>query len=169
MAQAILHDPEVLILDEPTIGLDPEQVIEIRNLIKGMDSNRTVLLSTHILHDVSIICSRVIIIDQGKLIAEDTPENLMHQLQRVSSLHVQIEGPKDRIMYELEKIHGVMKIEIKEIVSENVCSYIIETEKEENISIKISNAIFSNNWGLIEIKPVLMSLEDIFLKVIHRN
>jgi len=169
MAQALLHDPEVLILDEPTIGLDPEQVIEIRKLIKGMEGNRTVLLSTHILHDVSMICNRVVIIDKGKIIAEDTPENLMHQVQRVSSLHVQIEGPKDRIMHELKKIHGVMNVDIKEIISENVCSYIVETEKEEDISIKISNAIFNNKWGLMEIKPVLMSLEDIFLKVVNRN
>lgn len=169
MAQVLLHDPEVLILDEPTIGLDPEQVVEIRKLIKGMDSKRTVLLSTHILHDVSTICNRIIIIDKGKIIAEDTPENLTNKLRKTYSIYVKVDGPRDKIIHELKKIHGVISVDIKENISNNISSYVIESKNEKDLSIKISRTIFDNNWGLIEIKPVLMSLEDIFLKVLNKN
>ena len=97
IAQALLHDPEVLILDEPTIGLDPKQIIEIRSLIKGLGAARTVILSSHILSEVSAVCDRVIIIHEGKLVAVDTPHNLTRRLQQTPKILVRAQGPADAI------------------------------------------------------------------------
>jgi ABC-2 type transport system ATP-binding protein len=166
LAQALLHDPEVLILDEPTIGLDPEQVVEVRHLIRNLGSERTVLLSTHILPEVSMICQQVIIIDKGEIIAVDTPENLMDKLQESSRIFVQIEGPSLQVLQELKKIPGILQVEEKGVTSHNVFSYLVESKKDMDISKEISSAVFRNNWGLLEMRPMVMTLEDIFLKLV---
>lgn len=169
MAQAILHNPEVLILDEPTIGLDPEQVVEIRKLIKNMDNKRTVLLSTHILHDVNEICNRITIIDKGKIIAENTMENLAADIQKTYRIYVKVEGPRNKVVNEMEKIYGVINVYIKEKISENINSYVIESDNDKDMSTKISKTVFDNKWSIIELKPLSISLEDIFLNILNKN
>ncbi len=166
LAQALLHDPEVLILDEPTIGLDPEQVSEIRKLIKGMGGTRTIVLSTHILSEVSATCNRVIIIDKGKIVAIDSPENLTEKLKKFFEILAQIEGPPEAVIKILREIPGVLSVEKKEELSPSVFSYIIRSKKGENILKEIASIVCGNNWGLLEMKQISMSLEDIFLKLV---
>ena len=166
LAQTLLHDPKVLILDEPTIGLDPEQVSEVRKLIKNLDSERTVLMSTHILHDVSAICGRIIIINNGKILALDTPKNLMEKVQKHSGLMLKVEGPSKKVCRELKGVPGVIHVEEKGESSPNVFQYLVESDKKSDLSKVVSSVIFNNNWGLLEMKPVVMTLEEIFLKVV---
>ena len=110
IAQAVLHEPDVLILDEPTIGIDPIQVVETRQLIKDLSGSHTVILSTHILPEVSMLCSRVLIIHEGLIVAEDTPKELGNKLQGVERLEVEIQGPRADVMESLEKIRGVVEV-----------------------------------------------------------
>jgi len=165
LAQALLNDPEVLILDEPTVGLDPKQIIDIRNLIKDMAGKRTVILSTHILPEVSMTCHRVIIINQGKVITVDTPENLNKKLQKSSEILVTVEGPASEILKCLRSISGVLSVAPKEDSKENT-SYLVESDKDRDIRKDISRTIVQNNWGLLEMKSIGMSLEDIFIKLV---
>ena len=169
LAQALVHDPEVLILDEPTIGLDPEQVVEARKLIGNLDGERTVLLSTHILHDVSMVCRRVIIIDQGRIIAVDTPENLMNRFMKFPRTFVTVEGPPAAVIKALAGLPGVYRVEEQESGSANAFSYIIESGKDADIAGELSSAVFKNNWRMLEMKPVEMTLEEIFLKVVSER
>ena len=169
LAQAFLHDPEVLILDEPTIGLDPKQLIEIRQLINNAASKRTVLLSSHILHEVSLISDRVIIINKGQILAVDTPKNLMNKLQKNSHIIVKVEGPSEQILSGLKMIPGVFKVKELSADSHQVCSFQIESKKDPNIIKNISGVIFRNNWGLLELTHKNMDLEEIFLNVIKNG
>ncbi len=169
LAQALLNEPEVLILDEPTIGLDPEQVSEIRKLIKGLSGQRTVILSSHILTEISMICNKVIIIDMGRIVAVDTPENLSHRLQERVATNVQIEGSPDNVLEELKNIHGVHKIETKERVSDKIVNYRIEYEKETDICVELNALAFRNQWILREIQTAEMSLEEIFFKMVAKE
>ncbi|TKJ29802.1 MFS transporter [bacterium (candidate division B38) B3_B38] len=166
LAQALLHDPEVLILDEPTIGLDPKQIIEIRQLIKGLAGERTIILSTHILPEVSMTCQRVIIINEGKIIAMDTPENLNKQLQKLTQIFLQVEGPPEEVASQLGKVKGVVKVTKKEEVSPGVWNYIVESSKDLDVRKGLAQIILSHQWGLLELRPLGMSLEDIFVKLV---
>jgi len=166
LAQALLNDPEVLILDEPTVGLDPKQIIEIRNLIKNMAGEKTIILSTHILPEVSMTCQRVIIINQGKVVTIDTPENLNKKLRKSVELELSIEGQPDDIIKCLKDVKGVLSVTKKEDSHENVSSYLIESEKNLDIRKDLSKIIVQNNFGLLEMKSIDMSLEDIFIKLV---
>ncbi|HUU50097.1 MAG TPA: ATP-binding cassette domain-containing protein [Nitrospinota bacterium] len=166
LAQALLNDPEVLILDEPTIGLDPRQIIEIRNLIKNMAGEKTIILSTHILPEVSMTCQRVIIINQGKVVTIDTPENLNKKLRKSMELELSIEGQPDNIIKCLKDVKGVLSVTKKEDPHENVSSYLIESDKNLDIRKDLSKIIVQNNFGLLEMKSIDMSLEDIFIKLV---
>lgn len=168
LAQALLNNPEVLVLDEPTIGLDPEQVSEIRKVIKGLSGERTVILSSHILSEVSMICSKVIIMDRGRVIAVDTPENLGNLLQEKVVTNVRIEGAPASVQEALKKIAGVCKVEAREKISETVTKYRIETEKDTDICLDLNTLAFGNNWILREIQTEEMSLEEIFFKIVGR-
>lgn len=168
LAQALLNNPEVLVLDEPTIGLDPEQVSEIRKVIKGLSGQRTVILSSHILSEVSMICSKVIIMDRGRVIAVDTPENLGSLLQEKVVTNVRIEGASASVQEALKKIAGVCKVEAREKISESVTKYRIETEKDTDICLDLNTLAFGNNWILREIQTEEMSLEEIFFKIVGR-
>jgi len=166
LAQALINDPEVLILDEPTIGLDPKQVVEIRDFIKNLAGERTIILSTHVLPEVSITCERVIIIHQGEIVAVDTPENLMIKLQKTSKISVQIEGVKQEITDKLKAIPGVIGVVLQGESTPGRFSFEIEAEKEKEISGELSYLVYNNKWKLIEMRSVKMSLEDIFIKLV---
>lgn len=169
IAQALLNDPEVLILDEPTAGLDPKQIIEIRDLIKNLAGERTIILSTHILPEVSMICSRVIIINDGIIVAMDTPDNLMDQLQKNTRIHVQVDGPQQKVSEQLGKIKGVLKVVNKGSSNDSVFSFMVESEGDIDIRKTVSQKIVENRWGLLEIRSVKMTLEDIFIKLVTKE
>jgi len=167
-AQAILNDPPVLLLDEPTIGLDPKQIIEVRELIKSFSHDHTVILSTHILPEVSMTCNRVIIINEGKLVAVDTPENLTARLKGSESIHLKVEGPVDDIMNTLKQIPNVTAVSVapaRAANKANISDYIVETDVESDVRRDLSYSIVTKGWGLLEMKTESLSLEDIFLKL----
>lgn len=160
IAQALVHDPPVLILDEPTIGLDPKQIIEMRNLIKALAGEHTVLLSTHILPEASQTCSRVLIINEGKIVAEDTAERLASRVRGAEHIHLQVAQPAPEIVTELEKIQGVLGAQ-----SKPGGVYEIEMNQGADRRTDIAALIVQRGWGLLELRPVSVSLEDIFLKL----
>ena len=169
IAQSLLHDPEVLILDEPTIGLDPRQIIEIRNLIKSLGAKQTVILSTHILPEVSMTCDRVIIIHEGKLVAVDTPANLIKRLQEVPTILVKAEGPANEIADAISGIAGVLSVKEERSSSFEAPSFQIETRKEEFVLNDLARTIYERGWQLKEMRPVDMTLEEIFIKLVTRE
>lgn len=169
IAQALLNDPPVLILDEPTAGLDPKQIIEIRDLIKNLAGDRTIILSTHILPEVSVTCSRVIIINEGSIIASDTPENLNAQLQKDSRVLVQVDGPKDQVPKQLQTIEGVTRVVEKDSCNNSVTNFMIEAKSGFDVRKAVAQKIVENGWGLFEMKAIKMSLEDIFIKLVTKE
>jgi ABC-2 type transport system ATP-binding protein len=169
IAQALLHDPEVLILDEPTIGLDPRQIIEIRNLIKSLGVKQTVILSTHILPEVSMTCDRVIIIHEGKLVAVDTPENLIKRLQEVPTILVKAEGPAREIADAIARITGVLGVKEARGSGYDLPSFLVETRKEVFVLNDLARTIYEHGWQLKEIRPLDMTLEEIFIKLVTRE
>ena len=163
IAQAILHEPEVLVLDEPTIGIDPIQVVETRNLIQDLGRSQTVVLSSHILPEVSMICGRVLIIHEGRIVAEDTPKNLAERLQGVERLEVEVGGPAADVLPVLQKIPGV--IDITHRNEEGRHTYTIQAQPGKDLRDEISQVVISNGWSLRSLQLVGMSLEDIFLRL----
>jgi ABC-2 type transport system ATP-binding protein len=159
VAQAIIHEPEVLILDEPTIGIDPIQVAMTRQLIKELGKESTILLSTHILPEVSVTCERVIIIHEGKIVAEDRIENLSSTISGSKRVRLEVEGPVEKVTERLGQIKGVSR------VSHQDSHYIIECSAEQDPRSKIMEAIVQNGWTLLSLESVELSLEDIFLKL----
>ena len=166
IAQALINDPDVLILDEPTIGLDPRQIKEIRGLIKNLAGKRTIILSTHILPEASMICQRVIIINEGRLVAVDTPDNLAMSFQKASRVLLEIEGPPEDIMKEMKGIDGVVNIEKKDPVSEGTFSYFVDSTLARDVRKDLFTTISKNGWILTQMRTMDMTLEDIFLKLV---
>lgn len=167
IAQALIHRPEVLILDEPTIGLDPKQIIEIRNLIKGLAGQRTVIVSTHILPEVSMVCSRALIINQGRIVAADTPENLTSRLQKGMRIQLQIrDGKTEEVVKTLESLEGVSRVSVERELSAGVYQYEVESVDRSDIRGKLARMIVEKGWDLLELRAVEMSLEDIFLQLV---
>ena len=164
IAQALLGDPPVLILDEPTIGLDPKQIHEVRELIKGLAGNHTIVLSTHILPEVEQTCHRVIIIDHGKIVAVDTPQNLRFQLQGAERIFIEVEGPQTEVISKLKSTPGVMNIEQVE-GTDGRNRFRIESELRKDIRSDLARTVVQSGWGLLELQSASMSLEDIFLKL----
>lgn len=162
LAQAIIHDGEVLILDEPTTGLDPNQIVEIRDLIKEIGKEKTVIFSTHILSEVSAVCDRVIIINQGKIVSEGTPEEITQKTGAVESFYIKIKGEKEKIWEKLSQIEGVEKVEIKDKESEGVYGYEVVPQKGSDVREKISSLVVSEGWSLLEFNKKQVSLEDAF-------
>ena len=163
IAQAILHEPEVLVLDEPTIGIDPIQVVETRRLIQDLGKQQTVVLSSHILPEVSMICSRVLIIHQGRIVAEDTPQNLARSLEGVEQLQVEVGGPPAEVLPVLRGVPGVN--EVTHRPQQNRDLYLIQVQRGEDLRDEISRSIVSNGWSLLSMQTIGMSLEDIFLRL----
>jgi ABC-2 type transport system ATP-binding protein len=163
LAQAILHDPEVLILDEPTAGLDPKQILETRDLIKSLAGSHTIILSTHILPEVAQTCQRVVIINKGRVVAEDTPDNLTHQLKGAATLYVQVEA-NGQAAAVISAVPGVTKVTPVD-QHEHFTGYEIESEPNHDIRRDVARAIVDKGWGLLELRPNRLSLEEIFLQL----
>jgi ABC-2 type transport system ATP-binding protein len=160
LAQALVHDPEVLVLDEPTVGLDPKQIIEVRELIKGLSGQRTVILSTHILPEVQTICSRVLIINKGRIVAEDTTEHLTASLQGKERVHIQLRNPQANTAELLGKLKDVVGVRALTDGQFEIDAVMGADRREE-----IARLAVNENWGLLELRPIRMSLEDIFLQL----
>jgi len=169
LAQALLNEPQVLILDEPTLGLDPRQVTEMRGLIKNLAGRSTVILSTHILSEADMTCHRVVIINQGRVVAEGAPRNLAQNLEKSTEIFLEIQGPSSEVVRELAEIPGVRRVNLKNSLAENVHFYAVESEKNMDIRKEISCRIVHKEWGLLQMRPVSMGLEDIFLKLITQQ
>lgn len=164
IAQAVLHEPDVLVLDEPTIGIDPIQVVETRQLIKDLAGSHTVILSTHILPEVSMLCNRVLIINEGQIVAEDTPKDLAERLQGVERLEVEIQGPVVDVLQALEKIRGVVSVACSTDEGDRNI-YNILARRGLDLRPTVSRAVISNGWSLLNLRLMGMSLEEIFLKL----
>ena len=165
LAQAILGGPEVLILDEPTVGLDPRQIIEIRNLIKSLGGEHTVMLSTHILPEVSATCSRVIIISDGRVVAEDTPENLTRRLRGADSLQLEVRGPRQDVLSKLRSLPKVLAVHTDGDPADGRSTFTVECEVGTDLREQLAKTVVTSGWGLLELRPVGMSLEEIFLQL----
>jgi ABC-2 type transport system ATP-binding protein len=165
LAQAILHNPDVLILDEPTSGLDPHQIMETRELIRGLAGDHTIILSTHILPEVEQVCERVVIIAKGKLVATDTVANLTTNLRGAETIELQVLGGDDASIRErLDRIPGISKVTATG-TDGRLYRFTIEAEKERNVRPEIARAVIGSGWELNELHGVSLSLEDIFLEL----
>jgi ABC-2 type transport system ATP-binding protein len=163
LAQALLHNPEVLILDEPTAGLDPKQIIETRQLVKELGGDHTIILSTHILPEVSQTCQRVVIINKGRVVAVDTPDNLTSRLRGSETMLVQVDAPPtDDVKRALEIVPGVTQVGVSDSRG-SVISYEVSSETGRDVRRQLAAVVVTNGWGLLELRPLRMSLEEIFL------
>jgi len=165
LAQALIHDPQVLILDEPTVGLDPNQIIEARQLIKGLSGNHTIILSTHILPEVSMTCQRVVIISKGKIAAVDTPENLTRQLQGAERVYLEVKGPEAMVKTRIKEIEGVLRVDSNKLDGDEAFSFSVETELKKDIRSRIAKKVVENGYDLLELRTLSMSLEEVFLQL----
>jgi ABC-2 type transport system ATP-binding protein len=162
LAQAILHHPDILILDEPTTGLDPNQIVEIRNLIKQLGKNKTVIFSTHILSEVSATCNRVIIINKGVIVGQGTPAELMQKAGGQEIIYVKIKGPQGEVIKKLKEIREIKETREKDKESEDIIGYELEPEAGVDVREKLSNMVMQQNWSILEFSRKTASLEDVF-------
>ncbi len=169
LAQALVGSPDVLILDEPTVGLDPKQIIEIRKLIKALGKEHTIILSSHILPEVSAVCERVVIINKGEIAAVDTPENLSKGFGTASKLLVTIAGPKNSIINAIKEIYGVKYVEPGVDKEKELLSYVVESDKEIDIRRPLFFAMAKLGYPIIELRSLDMTLEDIFLQIVTQE
>lgn len=164
LAQALLGDPEVLILDEPTVGLDPEQVTEIRNLIRSLQGERTILLSSHILSEVSLLCRQVIVINKGRVLAQDDPARLAERLRPSLRVSLRVEAPREEVIIELRKITGVL------YVDKDIHDMSVRLEARDEAALReVSRAIQEKRWLLLEMKHEAVGLEEIFLSLVRQD
>jgi ABC-2 type transport system ATP-binding protein len=168
LAQALIHNPDVLVLDEPTAGLDPKQIIETRDLITGLAGQHTVILSTHILPEVSKTCQRVVVINKGQIVAVGTPNELMRRLQGFETVLVTVEGPAADVMEKFQRVGGVNWVEPRESVGERV-TLEVHSEKDKDVRAELARATVESGWKLYELKTSGLSLEEIFLKLTTKD
>lgn len=164
LAQALIGDPKLLILDEPTVGLDPTQRIEIQNLIRELAGQRTVILSTHILPEVEKTCERVLVINNGEIVADGTPSELSRRFQRGTVLSVRVRGPQDQVKAALEQLEGVMDIQAEGDGSNAL--YQISTAPETDLRAVVAREVVTRGWDLLALYQEEMSLEDIFVQLV---
>jgi len=169
VAQALLNNPEVLILDEPTIGLDPKQIFEVRSLIKGLAGSHTVILSTHILPEVSMTCNRVVIINNGKVVAMDTPEGLTHQAAGAERISLLVDGPSEAVREKLQAIDGVVSVKASGGENGKPASFDVECKLNTDLRRDLAATVVSQGWGLLELKGVSLSLEDVFINLVTKE
>ena len=165
IAQALIHNPDVLILDEPTAGLDPKQINETRQLIKGLAGDHTVILSTHILPEVSQTCHRVVIINRGKVVAIDTPDNLTARLRGSETMFIQVDAPGAEVGAALARVPGVTRV-VESERKEHAVAYEVDSEEGIDVRRELARTVVGAGWGLLEMRAMRMSLEDIFLSLI---
>jgi ABC-2 type transport system ATP-binding protein len=168
LAQALIHNPDVLVLDEPTAGLDPKQIIETRELIKGLAGQHTVVLSTHILPEVSKTCQRVVVINAGKIVAVGTPDELTRRLTGFETVMITVEGPAAEIMDKLQRVSGVNMVEPRE-ADGALITLEVHAEKGHDVRAELARSVVESQWKLLELKTSGMSLEDIFLKLTTKD
>ena len=167
MAGALVGEPKILILDEPTVGLDPKQITEIRNLIKELGKSHTVILSSHILSEVSQICNKVIIINKGKIVAVDTPENLENKVNNNNNVYVTVEDPENKMEKMQEKIQDIQKIELVQENEDGTKQYAIQAKGEVDLRKTIFAEFAKENITIFEMKKADTTLEDAFMKLIE--
>ena len=165
LAQASMGYPELIILDEPTVGLDPKQIIEIRELIRELSKNHTVILSSHIMQEVSAVCDSILIIDKGKLVLQDKPENLSMHFGSTGGLKLVVRGDKDTVISELNKIDRITKLEETEAPEEGTINLTLFCNEDEDIREDVFFSMSNIKTPILEMQSIRMSLEDIFLKV----
>ncbi|WP_455718013.1 ABC transporter ATP-binding protein [Anaerosporobacter sp.] len=165
LAGAIVGYPEVLILDEPTVGLDPKQIIEIRDLIKRLSKDHTIILSSHILSEVSAVCDKVMIINKGKLIVSDSPENLSSHLEGANKVHLLVKGTKDKVAKALDKIEGIVKVDYKTSTEADLLDVEIQTKEALDIREELFYRMVEAECPIYGLDRKVMSLEDIFLEL----
>jgi ABC-2 type transport system ATP-binding protein len=161
LAQALIHDPPILILDEPTVGLDPKQIIEIRELIKSLAGSHSVILSTHILPEATAVCQRVVIISGGRIVAEDTPDRLSTRLRHSEKVALTLTRPAGDTEARLRQVDGVLHVHANGPTGH----FLLESQLGKDIREEIARLAVTSNWGLVELKLISMTLEDVFLKL----
>jgi len=164
LAQALIHDPEVLILDEPTVGLDPKQIIEVRELIKRLGGRHTIILSTHILPEASMTCHRVVIINKGRIVAVDTPENLMAQLQGGQRIDLEVAGPAEKLASALGAVPHVKNVSVAE-PTDGRHAVTVSVEGKEDIRPLVARKLVESGFDLYQLRAQTMTLEQIFLQL----
>lgn len=169
LAGAIVGYPEVLILDEPTVGLDPKQIIEIRDLIKSLSKNHTIILSSHILSEVSAVCDKVMIINKGKLIVSDSPENLSKHMEGANNVHLIVKGTKVKVMKALNKIDGIVKVDFQGTSEEDLIELKIQSKEAIDIREELFYAMAEAGCPIYGLERKVMSLEDIFLELTENS
>jgi len=169
LAQALLSDPKVLIFDEPTIGLDPQQIIDIRKLIKSLGGDHTVILSTHILPEVLAVCDRVAIINEGRLVANDTLENLTTKMADVPQIEVEVEGPVQRVLEAINTVQGVTGVTVRDRRDDGTSVMLVESRTGVDPRKDVARVVHDNGWGLLQLKSLGLSLEDIFVRIVSGN
>ena len=169
LAQALIGNPEVLILDEPTVGLDPKQIIEIRNVIKTLGKNRTIVLSTHILQEVSAICERVLVINNGQIVADDKPENLSSLITGDRKLSVRVAGPRDIVRKILRSIDGVQFADVTVQAEKGSYDFLVEAKPNVDVRKPMFTALAKAGYPILQLKSMDLSLEDIFMKLVEEK
>jgi len=166
IAQALLGSPDILILDEPTVGLDPKQIIDIRTLIKELGEKHTVILSSHILPEVQAVCERVIVINRGKLVADDTPDNLSRSMSTDHKLILRVDGPEEEVYRLLSKIPGMLEVAKLGVREDGVYDFSVEARKGEDIRREIFKRLAERGWPILSMRSAELTLEDIFLQLV---
>jgi ABC-2 type transport system ATP-binding protein len=162
LAQALIHNPDVLILDEPTAGLDPKQINETRMLIKELAGDHTIVLSTHILPEVSQTCQRVVIINKGKVVAVDTPGNLTDRLKGSSTMYIQVDANGSDASAVLNSVAGVTRV-VESDRRDSLVGYEVMSESGRDVRRELANTVVTRGWGLVELRPARVSLEEVFI------
>lgn len=169
IAQALIGSPEVIIFDEPTVGLDPKQIIEVRNLLRTLGKNHTVILSTHILQEVQAVCDRIVIINKGKIVADEKTENITRAVENNRRFNVKICGPQKEVLSMLRSKPGIISAELLPQRDGESYSYVIESEVGIDIRKNLFYTLAEKNWPLIGMEALGMSLEDIFIAIVDQS
>ncbi len=169
IAQALVGNPEVVILDEPTVGLDPRQIIEIRKLIKELGEDHTVVLSSHILHEVADVCERVVIINQGSIVAQDTLENLTKNISETSRFRLRVAGPERDVQKLIRDVPGTRTVDEMGVKEPDTFDFLVEADRNTDIRRPLFNALAKNGYPILMLRPMDIELEDIFLQLTNER
>ncbi len=168
IAQALIGDPKIVIFDEPTVGLDPKQIIEVRNLIRTLGKRHTVILSTHILQEVQAVCERVIIINKGKIIADERTEDLTRTIEEGFKYEIKIVGPQKEVLFAVERINGVKSAVATGERDSDSYAYIVESERGIDVRKSLFSLCSSRNWAIMGLAPIGTDLESIFIRLVDK-